>query len=348
MNKTVLFYDNHSKIPLDFNQEIILAYQAKKVNFIFQVNFEIYQKIDKDSLFNLKEAARKPLTGGEFQPNFDYEIEITLKPEFIPQLLEKAKTEEEAINYFSYLSENEPLSKLLDTENWLALSVKQNQNGKEVGYRTFWSYLPTETLSNLDANPETLTASLTNFMSELVESNLTQALQEFTQETLGDLSSVLQEITAAEETSLFKTLINFFMEDDWTFTKIEGETSLRLGFQGENGRWNCYAMVREDKQQMVFYSIYPGNIGAEKRITIAEFITRVNYGMIIGNFELDFSDGEIRYKTSIDVEGDKMTSTIIKNLVYANVMTMDQYLPGIVAIVEKDVSPVDALAQCES
>ena len=37
------------------------------------------------------------------------------------------------------------------------------------------------------------------------------------------------------------------MEDDWTFTKIEGETSLRLGFQGENGRWNCYAMVREDK-----------------------------------------------------------------------------------------------------
>ena len=73
------------------------------------------------------------------------------------------------INYFSYLSENEPLSKLLDTENWLALSVKQNQNGTEVGYRTFWSYLPTETLSNPDANSEKLTASLTNFMSELVE-----------------------------------------------------------------------------------------------------------------------------------------------------------------------------------
>ena len=327
MNKTVLFYDNYSKIPLSFNKETIGTYTQEKVDFIFQVDFELYQKIEKESLFNLKEATRKSITGGEFKPDFDFKIEITLKPEFIPQLLEKAKTEEEALNYLSYLSDNESNSELLYTENWLALSVKQNQNGKEVGYRTFWSYLPTETLSNPDANPENLTAGLTNFMSELVESNLTEAIQEFTKETLGDLSSVFQEITAEEETSLFKTLINFFIEDDWTFTKIEGETSLRLGFQGENGRWNCYAMVREDKQQMVFYSIYPGNISREKRITISEFIARANYGMIIGNFELDFSDGEIRYKTSIDIEGDKLTSTIIKNLVYANVMTMDRYLP---------------------
>ena len=49
------------KYLLIFNQELILAYQEEKVNFIFQVNFELYQKIDKDSLFNLKEAARKTL-----------------------------------------------------------------------------------------------------------------------------------------------------------------------------------------------------------------------------------------------------------------------------------------------
>jgi hypothetical protein len=30
--------------------------------------------------------------------------------------------------------------------------------------------------------------------------------------------------------------------------------------------------------------------------------------MIIGNFEMDFEDGEIRYKTSIDVEDDSLSS----------------------------------------
>jgi hypothetical protein len=31
-----------------------------------------------------------------------------------------------------------------------------------------------------------------------------------------------------------------------------------------------------------------------ERAPPAEFITRANYGLIIGNFELDFEDGEIR------------------------------------------------------
>jgi hypothetical protein len=84
-----------------------------------------------------------------------------------------------------------------------------------------------------------------------------------------------------------------------------------------------------------------------KNLAIAEFIARANFGMIIGNFELDFTDGEIRYKTSIDVEGANLTFLQIKRLVYANVMMMDQYLPGIMSLLDSDVSPKDAIAQIE-
>jgi len=35
---------------------------------------------------------------------------------------------------------------------------------------------------------------------------------------------------------------------------------------------------------------------------VNEFLTRANYGLNIGNFEMDFQDGEIRFKTAIDVE----------------------------------------------
>jgi hypothetical protein len=69
--------------------------------------------------------------------------------------------------------------------------------------------------------------------------------------------------------------------------------------------------------------------------------------MTIGNFELDFADGEIRYKTSIDVEGVSLTFPQIKRLVYTNVTMMDEYLPGIMSVIDGDVLPEDAIAQIE-
>jgi hypothetical protein len=79
---------------------------------------------------------------------------------------------------------------------------------------------------------------------------------------------------------------------------------------------------------------------------IAEFLTRANYGMTIGNFELDYTDGEIRYKTSIDVTNDHLSSALIQTLVYTNVAMMDEYLPGIKAVLAGE-QPEAAIAMIE-
>jgi hypothetical protein len=120
-----------------------------------------------------------------------------------------------------------------------------------------------------------------------------------------------------------------------------------MAFQSENGKWNCYAKARVEQEQFVFYSICPSLAPENKRLAIAEFLSRANSGIIIGNFELDFASGEIRYKTSIDVEGDRLSSALLKQLVYANVMMMDEYLPGIMSVMYGNVSPVEAIAQIE-
>jgi hypothetical protein len=62
---------------------------------------------------------------------------------------------------------------------------------------------------------------------------------------------------------------------------------------------------------------------------------------------MDFDDGEIRYKTSIDVEGDLLTTDLIKQLVYANIMMMDHYLPGIQAVIDGTMSPKQAIQAIE-
>jgi hypothetical protein len=62
---------------------------------------------------------------------------------------------------------------------------------------------------------------------------------------------------------------------------------------------------------------------------------------------LDFEDGEIRYKTSIDVEGDRLSPAMVQQLVYANVLTMHRYLPGIMRVIYGNVSPAEATAEIE-
>jgi hypothetical protein len=47
------------------------------------------------------------------------------------------------------------------------------------------------------------------------------------------------------------------------------------------------------------------------------------------------------------VEGDELTPALVKNLVYANLSTMDRYLPGIMGVVYANLSPQQAIAQVE-
>ena len=94
--------------------------------------------------------------------------------------------------------------------------------------------------------------------------------------------------------SLFDTMARFFKEDEWVFHEVERNALLMMSFRGEAGIWDCFAQVTEDDQRLVFYSILKTNVPTEKRQAIAEYLTRASDGLIMGNFEMNFSDGVIR------------------------------------------------------
>ena len=133
--------------------------------------------------------------------------------------------------------------------------------------------------------------------------------------------------------AIYDTVRTFFEEDGWPFREIEGEDALDIDFEGENGRWSCLAIAREDAEQFVFYSLLSNDVRDDAKAAVMLFVTQANWGLPIGNFEMDVETGEIRFRTSIDVEGDRLTHALVKQLVYANVALMDRYLPGINAVI---------------
>jgi hypothetical protein len=349
---------------------------------IFQVSPELHQRIDTEALFNLKPELRGSLSAGDFQPEPDIEIEATLQPDLLPRLAEHTTNLEQAAAYLQNLSQEEPDNPLLSTESWFALHVKQQRESGETGYSTFWAYLNPSVITQDNISSEQISQGMVNFFKDWTDANLselnhntisesieeiTKAFEEWTDTTLSEtqnaVSEALEEVTSAFEEladtlsettedatsskQILEEILDFFTEDDWPYTKIKGEPVLLTAFQGENGKWNCSAKARVEQEQFVFYSICPVNAPENKRLAVAEFLTRANSGMIIGNFELDFADGEIRYKTSIDVKGDFLSFELVKQLVYANVTMMDEYLPGIISVIDSDVEPKDAIAQIE-
>ena len=143
-------------------------------------------------------------------------------------------------------------------------------------------------------------------------------------------------------------MVEFFRDDGWPFAEIDGASAASTSFHGVSGQWACLAQAREAESQLLFYSLCPVAVQPGQYAAAAEVVARANAGMIVGNFELDYDDGEIRFKTSIDVEGDRLSPALVKRLVYANVHTTDQYLPAIRAVLEDGDSPAFAIARVEA
>jgi hypothetical protein len=161
-------------------------------------------------------------------------------------------------------------------------------------------------------------------------------------------SEVLQMEINGPEQSMMEVVLRFFEEEQWNYQKLEGKPVIRAGFRGDHGTWVCFVRVDEEKKHFLFHSIMGMNIPLQYRAAVVEYITRVNYVLPLGNFEMDLDSGDIRFRTSLETPEGELSVAIVRGLVYANVHTMDHYFPGVMAVVHAGLSPEAAFARIEA
>ena len=146
---------------------------------------------------------------------------------------------------------------------------------------------------------------------------------------------------------LLETAYSFFQSIQWPVSYLEHSTALTMEYPGRHGRWMCHLHLLEASDQVIFYSIFPASVPEDRRMAMTEFLCRANYGIILGNFEMNLLDGELRYKTSIDVEGSGLSHALLKPLVFGNVTMLDRYFDSLVGIIDQGISSEDALSLVE-
>jgi hypothetical protein len=126
------------------------------------------------------------------------------------------------------------------------------------------------------------------------------------------------------------------------------EGVLRVGFIGENGCFSCAARVDEETGVLSFYTLCPFSVPQGRMAQALELVARLNWGHALGALELDVDTGELRFKTSIDVEGAGLDEALVGNLVYANVASIDSMLPALTAALVQGASVRAALASIQA
>ncbi|MCS7035701.1 MAG: YbjN domain-containing protein [Saprospiraceae bacterium] len=127
------------------------------------------------------------------------------------------------------------------------------------------------------------------------------------------------------------------------------QTVLRMGMGMENGRFDVFIDVRPEHQQTLIFTVFPSIVPESQRLRVSEFITRANYGLVVGNFEMDMGDGELRYKVTYFYDNMFPNSeTVFLKSLFTSFHMMNRYLPGIMAVIYANVLPQVAVNQIEN
>lgn len=147
--------------------------------------------------------------------------------------------------------------------------------------------------------------------------------------------------------SIAKLIKKFLDEDDWhySFNEEKGNFTFNLTLNNKLKKVSYEVRVRDT--HYLVYATCPINAD-DCKAEMAEFISRANYGLVNGNFEFDFRDGEIRYKCYVGCNDTTPGKEEIRKSIYIPAVMFKRYGEGIAAVLFGVKSAEQAVKDCEA
>lgn len=147
--------------------------------------------------------------------------------------------------------------------------------------------------------------------------------------------------------SLLGIVTQHLMDNEIKFQVNEDEGRVEFFLASEEVVLPVTIRILSELEQVLVHVYYPTIVPVDRRMLVAEFLMRANYGLRLGNFEMDLDDGEVRFKASVDVEGGELTDPMIYNLIRTAVGLSNRYHPGIMALCFSESTPREEIYRIE-
>lgn len=143
--------------------------------------------------------------------------------------------------------------------------------------------------------------------------------------------------------NLVVALERFFEREGITSERTEFNDVFKLGFAGDNGCFRGHVEVDEADRTVQVRTVAPVRVQKSKRRLVAELLTRINYQLLLGTFEMNMDSGTIICRTSIVLGKSDLHSDVMAHLLYANWHAMDEFFPAMSAVLFGGISPRQSL-----
>ncbi len=143
----------------------------------------------------------------------------------------------------------------------------------------------------------------------------------------------------------------FLDSDDWHYDFDEAKGKFRFNLTiKEQPKKLEYTIIVHDN---CFYvdckaSLHADQDDDDQMGKLAEFFTRANYGLRDGNFQMDYSDGEMGYKSYRFCDDGAPTEEAVRSSIYVPAAMWKRYGPGMVSVTFAGADPKEAVEECEN
>ena len=112
------------------------------------------------------------------------------------------------------------------------------------------------------------------------------------------------------------------------------------------GNIRIYIDIADD--YILTYAVINNKCPTEHISKTAEYLHRANYGLIHGNFEIDYNDGEIRYKILATCQDTtNIPNSIIDRCVFLPCKMLEKYGKGIIKTIINEGDPKKLIEEAE-
>lgn len=139
----------------------------------------------------------------------------------------------------------------------------------------------------------------------------------------------------------------FFEKNEWKYQYNEEKKIFVSGINMDNVLGNVSMYISLEENSYNVYMILNSKAEEEYYVAVGEFLHRANYGLKNGNFEMDYRDGEVRYKSFVNFENIVISEEIVKDSIFVGIAMLDTYGKGLLKIMLGESTPKECIEECE-
>lgn len=150
--------------------------------------------------------------------------------------------------------------------------------------------------------------------------------------------------------SIERAVKEYLDSQNWKYKHDEDKHRFIFGMklECENVDGCMLAVTARDEEDLSCKALYEFNVPESSRPAVTEFITRANYGLFLGDFQMDLNDGEILYQTYAVFYDHRAMQQEVRRVIQVAIHMAERYGQGFYDIIHYGVDPAEAVKFCEA